>query len=528
MNDLEVSNRLGFNLQRAYMSLPVIRAFSTLSWIFLLCNIGSVRADAQLDVQKMLDSVVFIECDVAFRGEQFIGASGSGFLIANSEYVVTNNHVIDECHGDNKVSTFKKALQAAYYEAIKSGNLPEQIKEDLYKDPVFTERLLNDSDLLARYIVDRVEKLADVQAKAGFADIGQKLFIAYKGKEAHSQIKVDVAIVWASSKDDEKARETGMDVAILQLLRPLPDRPSVTFAAGNSARVGDTVYTVGFPGASGDAVPSVKLSPNFNKGIVSKLGGESPYATEAAKGRGWKGVPVIETDAAISAGNSGGPLYNQYGEVLGINSFVSTKASGIGWAQDITVVIPVLKDLGLYKSPTPSTPSIPSTSPTWLDNDFTLVWVAGGAAALALISGLFFWRRNQKISISDTRNKKKSDQPYRSIAPVPAGQKPVIRGRGGEYTGASIPVPPNGLLLGRTSGGEGRLMFSDSSDISRRHCMIAYNATLHRFEVTDLGSSNGTFLLPGEKRLAPEKKVACAAGQIIRLGRKNEFELILQ
>lgn len=56
------------------------------------------------------------------------------------------------------------------------------------------------------------------------------LFVVYMGKEAKSQIKVDVSnIVWTSSKGDEKSRETGVDVAILKLVRPLRDKPSVAF-----------------------------------------------------------------------------------------------------------------------------------------------------------------------------------------------------------------------------------------------------------------------------------------------------------
>lgn len=507
------------------MNIPVVRVLVTLGWVFLLSSIGAVRADSQLDAQKMLDSVVFIQCDVEFRGEPLIVGSGTGFLIANSEYVITNNHVIDQCHSDNKIAVLKEHLARKFVAELQNeeytASVMKSFVEEIRENPTLLAKLRNDPERAQKYFLEyvagRIDEILSKQAKTDSQGIGQELSIAYMGKETQSPVRVDVSsIVWTSAKGDEKARETGMDVAVLKLARPLLDKPSVTFATAASARISDTVYAVGFPSASGEAVVSVKYIPTLKKGIVSKLGGESPYATDVAKTKGWKGVAVIETDAAISAGNSGGPLYNQYGEVLGINSFVSAKASGIGWAQDISAVIPVLTDLGLYRSP------------TWLENHFTLVWSGGSAAALALLSGLFFWRRNKKSSTSDARNEKKADQPYRPVVPASSGQKPVIQGRSGEYAGASIPVPPDGLLLGRTSGGEGRLMFSDNSDISRRHCTITYSASERRFEVTDLGSSNGTFLLPGEKRLAPDKKVICASGQVIRLGRKNEFKLVLQ
>ena len=57
----------------------------------------------------------------------------------------------------------------------------------------------------------------------------------------------------------------------------------------------------------------------------------------------------IQTDAAISFGNSGGPLINSRGQVIGINSAISRQASNIGFAVPINqarAVLPQLKKLG--------------------------------------------------------------------------------------------------------------------------------------------------------------------------------------
>lgn len=519
----------GLILQRTSMNLPMIRILSIVSWIFLLFTAGTVRADGRLDPQRMLDSVVFIQCDVEFRGEPIIIGSGTGFLIANSEYVITNNHVIDQCHSDNKIAVLKEHLERKFVAALQNeaytASVAESFVEELRQNPTLLAKLQNDPQLARKYFVEYVagiiDEISSKQAKTDSHGIGQELSVAYMAKEVSSPIRVDVLnIVWTSSKGHEQARETGMDVAILRLARPLLDKPSVTFATGASAQVNDTVYAVGFPSASGEAVDSAKYVPTMKKGIVSKLGGESPYATDAAKARGWKGVGVIETDAAISQGNSGGPLYNEYGEVLGINSFISSKAAGVGWAQDIAIVIPVLQSLGL------PLPPVVDKRRTWIDKNQTLLWAGTGAAVFAIALYFLFRRRHAPQPDFGSR---KTPKPDKSAVPV-AGKDPqsTLRGIRGEYAGTSVPVPAAGLVLGRGSKGAGQLTFGDDSGISRRHCLITYIPHSRQFEVTDLGSTNGTFILPGDKRLEPNQKTMCRPGQIIRLGRKNEFELVLR
>lgn len=312
----------------------------------------------------MLESAVFIECDVEYRGETIAAGSGSGFLVANSEYVVTNHHVIQSCIPENKVAAFKSTLKKMLAAQIKQGKLPAQIKEELEANPDLLAKIKDDDAFAAKYIADRIEKLAKEFAKGNAFDITQKLYVVVMGNAGRASLRTDVSsIVWNSQYSDEHAAATGIDLAVLRLARPLADRPSVSFATASSAQINDEVYAVGFPGASGEVVTSVKYVPTMKRGIVSKLGGEHPDVTAADRAKGIKGVAVIEIDAAISPGNSGGPLYNSDGEVLGINTFVATGGAGIGWAQDVAVLIPIMKDLGL---PLPEVTTAPRT---WLDRN---------------------------------------------------------------------------------------------------------------------------------------------------------------
>src|SRR3546814_3079399 len=59
----------------------------------------------------------------------------------------------------------------------------------------------------------------------------------------------------------------------------------------------------------------------FRSGIVSAVGRSNPYA-------GQQYVPFIQTDVAINRGNSGGPLLNVHGEVIGINSQIFSASGG--------------------------------------------------------------------------------------------------------------------------------------------------------------------------------------------------------
>lgn len=107
---------------------------------------------------------------------------------------------------------------------------------------------------------------------------------------------------------------------------------------------------------------------------------------------------------------------------------------------------------------------------------------------------------------------------------VHASASALLVGRSGQHAGRSIPVPATGLILGRDQRGGG-LAFDASSDVSRRHCTVRYDGALLRFKLTDHDSANGTFLLPSEQKLKPRRETICRAGQLIRLGRENVFEL---
>lgn len=477
--------------------------------------------------EKMLQSVVHVQCTVQYQGESISGGSGTGFLVGKSNYVITNDHVIDLCNPNNKMYAIQKII-FDFYDKKYKGKYPPSFQDYIIKDKKILSRIKKDKKQLSVEYFNWIKK----KAKRTYSDIQQDLYIVVMGDEGTQPIKVGVSnIAWASGDAYQReARDTGVDLAILKLIRPLVDRPSVAFATGSSARVNDEVYAVGFPGASTSGAPSAKYIPTLKKGVISKLGGQSPKLTKKARAKGLKGVPVIETDAAIHKGNSGGPLYNEYGEVLGINTFISAKAAGYGWAQDISVAIPIMKDLGLPM------PDIREKPRSWMEKNKSIVLIGGIAAGLFILAGilifviggsLFLRKRRPKAVTKPLGEGTATEGELEAIAPASSPLTPAIIGKTGEFSDIKIPIPSEGLTLGSQGQGTGRLCFSEKT-VSRNHCAIHYNEASGQFEITDLGSTNGTYLLPDDIKLEAHQKTASPAGKVVRLGQRIEFELLLE
>lgn len=107
------------------------------------------------------------------------------------------------------------------------------------------------------------------------------------------------------------------DLAVLKI-EAGKELPSVKLGDSNSNQVGDWVLAIGSP---------FGLAQTVTAGIISQTNRETPSSSVFQK--------FIQTDAAINRGNSGGPLVNMNGEVIGVNSQIATSTgdyNGIGFA----------------------------------------------------------------------------------------------------------------------------------------------------------------------------------------------------
>ena len=127
-------------------------------------------------------------------------------------------------------------------------------------------------------------------------------------------------------------KDEKVDVAVL---RVKPEKPlrAAKFGDSEKMRVGDWVVAVGNPFGLGGTVTAGIISAR-HRNIDS-----GPYDN------------YFQTDAAINKGNSGGPLFNMAGEVIGVNTAILSPSGGsigIGFATPAATVIPVIEQLQRY------------------------------------------------------------------------------------------------------------------------------------------------------------------------------------
>ncbi len=129
-----------------------------------------------------------------------------------------------------------------------------------------------------------------------------------------------------------------LDLAVLQIINE-DDTVFPTVSLGNSdeSRIGEWMIAIGNP--YGEA-----LHHTVTVGVLSAKGREiNIMSQETGKPQTYSNL--MQTDAAINSGNSGGPLLNMNGEVIGINTAVHSQAQGIGFAIPINVAKDVLDEL---------------------------------------------------------------------------------------------------------------------------------------------------------------------------------------
>ncbi|KAB2923652.1 MAG: DegQ family serine endoprotease [Candidatus Contendobacter sp.] len=150
---------------------------------------------------------------------------------------------------------------------------------------------------------------------------------------AHVVDEVDSIVVGLSDRSELPAQVVGKDRrSDIALLKVNTDAslPTVRIGDSHKAKVGQWVLAIGSP---------FGFERTATQGIISALGRSLPSDNY---------VPFIQTDAAVNPGNSGGPLFNLDGEVIGVNSQIYSRSGGyqgLSFAVPIDVAMEVVDQL---------------------------------------------------------------------------------------------------------------------------------------------------------------------------------------
>jgi len=235
---------------------------------------------------------------------------GSGFIITADGYVITNAHVVDENDDDTKKSFAQQAFQEILDNDAKE--LEQSMGRKLTEDE---SKALIDAN---SWYFSQTMEVGNIQTEFNviFGISGDK------GKIVPMTIPAELVM--------KGNPIPGKDVAILKL-KEKHVYPTIRIGDDKAMRVGDQVYVLGYPAVatfhpliSEESISEASLT----RGLVS------------AKKNMKDGWEVLQIDAAITHGNSGGPVMNDKGEVIGLATFGSIDQQRGQEVQGMNFIVP--------------------------------------------------------------------------------------------------------------------------------------------------------------------------------------------
>ena len=263
------------------------------------------------------------------------------------------------------------------------------------------------------------------------------------------------------------------DIAVLRLEEPTDKRSALQMREVEDTMLGDEVYAVGYPLAADMTVQAVNsFSPDDATVTAGSIG---RLLTESGTGR-----QLIQTDTAMSGGNSGGPLIDGNGAVLGINTAASNLDQNLFYAVSVGEVLPMLDRNNIAYSLYGGSSS-----------GSTMLYV--GIAAVVVVAAVI-------VIVVLARKKKPAPA---AAAEKPSGS-PVLRSMSPQHGGLVVQLHhQQPVQIGRDSA-TCRLVYQDGTPgVSSHHCQVYYDERENVFVVTDLNSTYGTFLAGGQ-RIQPQ------------------------
>jgi S1-C subfamily serine protease len=221
------------------------------------------------------------------------GGSGSGFIIRPDGYLLTSGHVVAPMRRPQalRVDLLRNGAIAALVRHV-----PVDVLRALYRD-------------------DRLEPLISSVASSGTLSdmrITEEVELSNGQRAPFRVLRFSPSI-----------GEHGADLALLKIDRG--DLPTLSLADSDAVRVGTSVWAIGYPAVASSTDEVIggwlshdsDLEPTFNPGTITAIK------------RNLNNGVVLQTNVAIYRGNSGGPVVDLDGEVVGVSTWGHTEAEQI-------------------------------------------------------------------------------------------------------------------------------------------------------------------------------------------------------
>ena len=291
-------------------------------------------------------------------------------------------------------------------------------------------------------------------------------------------------------------KDTVHDVAILRLSQKLSDRAPIALFSSKEIHKSQDIYCIGFPFSS-DAYSNNQTfdsrieNMTVTKGTVSN----NAYISD--------GVEYVLSDVKVNSGNSGGPMVDEYGQAIGINTAILGATEDYGnnmtVAVSIDYVMDILDDLEItyIKGSADGKVQGKDAGEGLLSGDsgtIVIIIVSALAAVAVIVVGIILLKKkkNKNTGKGGTNESAGGDTNV-----VTAAQKGlVVTCERGPLKGRSISGCKS-VRVGRNSATCNLAFPDDTPGVSKEHCEIY--STPSGIVVSDLGSTYGTYLSDGSR-----------------------------
>ncbi len=320
----EIANRIALTL-----FLVTFLAIATFSFFSIFKKISYLEKSVYEVVSVSKQKTVGLEKQIAVLEEKIIAITGENQKVASSLKEIENRQAVKEKTQEELVTAAVAKVAPGVVSIVATKDMPKI--EVVYQNPFGDDPYFKNFNFQIPVLRQKGTERTRVGAGTGFFVTTDGFIITNK------HVVIDEVASYAAFLPDGKSkqvfvlyRDPVQDIAVLKVVGE--SFKALTLGDSKEAKLGQTVIAIG--NALGEYDNSVSI------GIVSGLN-----RTINAEGQGLKETlsGVIQTDAAINLGNSGGPLVDINGKVIGVNVATAVGSNSISFSIPINSVKEILE-----------------------------------------------------------------------------------------------------------------------------------------------------------------------------------------